>query len=68
MTEQEWASRFAAELTRLGMQATHDQLTTLARNLWETFGAVAPERAARGEFDLWPAATDDGRQKLPCPP
>lgn len=55
MTAEEWVSRFAAEVFRLGCDALPERIEVLGRQLWPLLGAVEPESAARGEFDLWPS-------------
>jgi hypothetical protein len=54
MNAEEWVSRFAKEIFRLGSDAPPERIEELGRQLWPLLDAVEPEAAARGEFDLWP--------------
>ena len=53
MTREEWASPFADELGRLGTNASLEFIAQLIHQLWPLLGAVEPEAAARGDFELW---------------
>lgn len=53
MIAEEWVSRFAAEVFRLGSDALPERIEEFGRQLWPLLSHVETEAAARGEFDLW---------------
>lgn len=60
MTREEWVSRFTGEIVRLGCTASQERIAELSGRLWPLLRTVAPEAAARGEFDLWPPDDETG--------
>ena len=54
-----WSRRFAAELVRLGTEADARLLRSLGADLYETLPGLAPEFAARAQFEQWGAASLD---------